>query len=72
MITSMIWSVYRYICGTFTPKGFAVAARQRRMCSRSSSGVIDPEPMSPSPPASLTAAASRQPLHQTMPPETIG
>jgi len=50
----------------------SVAARQRRMCSRSSSGVIDPEPMSPSPPASLTAAASLQPLHQTMPPETIG
>lgn len=58
--------------GTFTPNGRVVAARQRRMCSRSRSGVIEPEPISPNPPASLTAAARRQPLHQIMPPATIG
>jgi hypothetical protein len=55
-----------------TPNGREVAARHLRMCSRSSSGVIEPEPISPSPPASLTAAASRQPLHQTIPPATTG
>ena len=72
MTVSMIWSAYRYMSGTFTPKGFRVASRQRRICSRSRSGVIEPEPISPRPPASLTAAASRQPLHQIMPPATMG
>jgi hypothetical protein len=33
---------------------------------------MDPAPINPNPPALLTAEAKRQPLHQTMPPNTIG
>jgi hypothetical protein len=33
---------------------------------------MDPEPISPNPPALLTAEASFQPLHQIMPPWTMG
>jgi hypothetical protein len=35
-------------------------------------GCIEPAPISPNPPALLTAAASRQPLHQTIPACTMG
>ena len=38
------------------------------ICSRNVSGCIEPAPSKPSPPALLTAAASLQPLHHTMPP----
>jgi len=68
MMICMISSICGYISGTFTPKGRSVAARHLRICSRRVSGCIDPAPSSPSPPALLTAAASRQPLHHTIPP----
>ena len=68
-ITSSIWG---YISGRFTPKGFDVAAWVFRICSRNVSGCIEPAPSKPSPPALLTAAANRHPLHHTMPPWTMG
>ena len=49
------------------PEGLGVAARNFRICARSSSGFIDPAPIKPSPPASLTAAASLQPDTQIIP-----
>jgi len=61
-----------YINGTFTPKGLPVAAWHLRICSRKTSGCMEPAPISPRPPALLTAEASRQPLHQTIPPCMIG
>ena len=39
-----------------------------RICSRSVSGCMEPAPIRPSPPALLTAEASRHPLHHTIPP----
>jgi len=50
------------------PCGFAAAADMFAQ----QVGLIEPEPISPRPPASLTAAASRQPLHHIMPPATMG
>ena len=64
----MISSICGYINGIFTPKGLSVAARHLRICSRKTSGYIEPEPISPRPPALLTAEASFQPLHHTIPP----
>ena len=60
-------SISGYISGTFTPKGLSVAASHLRICSRSTSGCMEPAPINPNPPALLTAEASRQPLHQTIP-----
>ena len=42
------------------------------ICSFSNSGVIEPAPIRPKPPALLTAAANRQPLHQAIPPAITG
>ena len=68
----MIVSISGYISGIFTPKGFSVAALHFRICSRSVSGCMEPAPIRPSPPALLTAEASRHPLHHTIPPWIIG
>ena len=68
MIICMSRSISGYISGTLTPHGFRVASFIFLMCSVSVSGCIDPAPSSPRPPASLTAEASRQPLHHTIPP----
>ncbi len=65
-------SISGYNKGTFTPHGLSVASFMRRMCSRNVSGCIEPAPSKPSPPQLLTADASRQPLHHTMPPDTTG
>jgi hypothetical protein len=56
--------------GTFeilTPNGFVVANLHLRIWSRRTSGYIEPAPISPKPPALLTAAANSQPLHQIIP-----
>ena len=66
------FSISGYIKGTLTPKGLSVAVRHFRICSRNTSGCMEPAPNNPSPPALLTAEASRQPLHQTIPPCIIG
>ena len=58
----MILSISGYINGTFTPNGLSVAALHFRICSSSTSGYILPLPIRPSPPALLTALASRHPL----------
>ena len=42
------------------------------MCSRSTSGYIEPAPNNPKPPALLTAEAKRQPLAQTIPAWMMG
>ena len=65
-------SISGYISGTFTPHGLSVAALSLVMCSTSVSGCMEPAPSSPRPPALLTAAASRHPLHHTMPPCMTG
>ena len=65
-------SISGYISGMFTPKGLSVAALHFCMCSRKVSGCMEPAPISPSPPALLTAEASRQPLHHTIPPCMMG
>lgn len=53
--------------GTFTPNGFAAAFLHFSMRSSSTPGGIDPAPSNPSPLALLTAEASFQPLHHTIP-----
>ena len=58
--------------GTFTAKGRSVAPRHLRICTRSVSGYIEPEPITPRPPALDTADASSQPEHQIMPACTSG
>ena len=65
-------SISGYISGTLMPHGLVVAAFIFLMCSISVSGCMEPAPSSPNPPALLTAAAKRQPLHHTMPPCIIG
>ena len=65
-------SISGYISGTFTPQGLSVASFILAMCSSSVSGCIEPAPSRPSPPALLTAEASLQPLHHTIPPCTTG
>ena len=65
-------SISGYISGTFTPHGRSVVSFIFRMCSARVSGCIDPAPSRPSPPALLTADASLQPLHHTIPPCTMG
>ena len=54
--------------GTFTPKGFVVAFLHFCMCSLSTSGYMEPAPISPNPPALLTALANLYPLFQIIPP----
>ena len=61
-------SISGYIKGTFTPKGLSVVDWHLRICSRKTSGCMEPAPIRPRPPALLTAEASRHPLHQTIPP----
>gem|GEM_PF-4465968 len=56
----------------FTANGREVAALHLRTCSNRTSGYMDPEPMTPKPPALLTAAAKRQPEFQIMPACTKG
>jgi hypothetical protein len=65
-------SICGYIKGRFTPKGLEVASLHFLICSRKVSGCMEPAPNKPNPPALLTAEASRQPLHHTMPPWIIG
>ena len=65
-------SICGYMSGRLMPHGFVVAALIFRMCSRSKSTVMVPAPISPKPPALLTAAAKRQPLHHAMPPAMTG
>ncbi len=67
-ISCMTSSSWGYISGTLMPNGLSVACRHLRICSRRVSGCMEPAPSRPSPPALLTAEASRQPLHHTMPP----
>jgi hypothetical protein len=68
MTISIIFSISGYISGIFTPKGLSVAFLHLLICSLSVSGCIDPAPINPKPPALLTAEASFQPLHHTIPP----
>lgn len=68
----MTFSTSGYIRGRLTPKGLSVAALQLAMCVLNTSGCMEPAPMSPKPPALLTAEASRQPLHHAIPPAMIG
>jgi hypothetical protein len=58
--------------GTLTAKDRTVSARSARISSRSSSDSIPPEPITPSAPASETAAASAWRPTQVMPPWRIG
>ena len=69
---SISLSISGYIRGTLMPQGLSVASFILCICSTRVSGCIDPAPSSPSPPALLTAEASLQPLHHTMPPCIIG
>ena len=72
MMVAICSSTAGYNMGTFTPKGLSVAALHFRMCSRSTSGYMEPEPIRPNPPALLTVEASSQPEHQIMPACTNG
>jgi hypothetical protein len=63
----MCSSILGYNKGTFTPNGLSVAALHLAICSRKTSGYIDPAPNKPKPPALLTAEANSQPLHQIIP-----
>ena len=72
IIMSMSESICGYISGRFTPQGLSVAALHFCICSLSRSTDIVPAPIRPRPPALLTAAARRQPLHQAMPPAMTG
>src|SRR4030095_11843504 len=65
-------SISGYNKGTFTPKERLVADLHLSMCSRKTSGYIDPLPMSPKAPALATALASRQPLAHIIPACTSG
>ena len=72
IMISMISSKFGYNIGTFTPNGRSVAFLHFWICSRSTSGYIDPAPKSPRPPALQTALASLQPLFQIIPAWMIG
>ena len=72
MMISMRRSISGYISGMLMPQGLSVAAFILSMCSIRVSGCILPAPSSPKPPALLTAAAKRQPLHHTIPPAITG
>src|SRR5690606_4311982 len=67
-IIFMISSMLGYNIGTLTPKGLSVTFLHFWMCSRNTSGYIDPAPIKPNPPALLTAAANLYPLFQIIPP----
>ena len=58
-------SISGYISGTFA-KGLSVAASHFGYVP-DFHGCMEPAPINPNPPALLTAEASRQPLHQTIP-----
>ena len=51
-------STFGYSIGTLTPNGLLVAFLHFCMCSRKTSGYIDPAPINPNPPALLTALAN--------------
>ena len=72
IIIFIILSISGYSNGTFTPNGLRVASLHLTICSCNTSGCILPAPIRPSPPASLTAAARRQPPHHTIPPNIMG
>ena len=68
-ITTLIsFSESRRNNGTLTPNELEVAILHFRICSRSKSGFIEPEPINPSPPQFETAEASFHPDTQTIPP----
>ena len=62
----------KHIADVKTPNGLVVAFLHFWICSRNTSGYIDPAPIRPKPPAFETAEAKRQPLHQAKPPCIMG
>ena len=52
----------------FTPKGWSVRRRQRRICARKASASMPPPPIRPIPPALETAAAKGAVAMLAMPP----
>ena len=59
--------MFGYNIGTLTPNGLLVANLHFCICSRNTSGYIEPAPIKPKIPELLAAEANFQPLFQIIP-----